>query len=177
LEQFDYDAQKGGWFLINPNADGVEPGGEQGSVTKVKSKEGVNGILDGVKSLASGIISEVADAGFLTEGQTNLIQTGVDVAMEIEVPDFNANSESDDKIVQVSSSKKADSAEKDAETKKIELRNNFKAFQAESKSSVAENPIHSMASPTSDNIRMKQLEQEVNRGNNFCYDFHSLYCR
>jgi hypothetical protein len=41
---FAYDAQLGGWYLLNPEKDGRVPEGEANSVTKVWSKKGYGGI-------------------------------------------------------------------------------------------------------------------------------------
>eukprot|EP01038_Epipyxis_sp_PR26KG_P004367 gene4367-6179_t len=53
--KFAYDNQTAGWYLLNPSEDGVEPGGQTGTVTKVKSKVGY-GIKDEIKDAVKSII-------------------------------------------------------------------------------------------------------------------------
>jgi hypothetical protein len=50
FDKFSYDNQKAGWYLNNPEVDGVLPEGEAGSVSKVRSKQGST--FDTVKALA-----------------------------------------------------------------------------------------------------------------------------
>jgi len=58
FDKMSYDAQKGGWYLNNPEEDGTLPGGEKGSVSKVKSKKGV-GVTDSLVAGAAAIANEV----------------------------------------------------------------------------------------------------------------------
>lgn len=50
FEKFSYDNQQAGWYLNNPEVDGVLSQGEAGSVSKFRSKPGST--FDSVKSLA-----------------------------------------------------------------------------------------------------------------------------
>lgn len=53
-----YDNQAPGWYLLNPEEDGVAPAGEKGSVTKVSSKKGYSGVGD----IVSGTVNVLLEA-------------------------------------------------------------------------------------------------------------------
>lgn len=58
FDKMAYDNQLGGWYLLNPERDGVPPGGEAGSVTKVKSKKGY-GMMETASDLAMQAVKHV----------------------------------------------------------------------------------------------------------------------
>ena len=65
FEVFAYDAQRGGWYLLNPEKDGKAPEGEAGSVSKVWRKDGY-GVTESIIAATKDFVSEDIAAGMET---------------------------------------------------------------------------------------------------------------